>query len=206
MKSRAQLSPHLQKCCLLLSANVSYANTARDLEVLTGLSVSHSTQQRLVQRHEFTEVRVNQEVEELSVDGGKVRIRTPIGLGCEWRDYKAVNLHGQSVVAYFQDNQALLHWVNQQPLSEICTCIGDGHDGIWNLIAGIATSESRLEILDWYHLVENLYKVGGDKNCLAKVEALLWRGDVAAAIAELNGWSHPQVANFIAYLFFCLFQ
>ena len=63
---------------MLLSANVSYANTARDLEILTGITVSHSTQQRLVQRHEFTEVRVNQEVEELSVDGGKVRIRTSI--------------------------------------------------------------------------------------------------------------------------------
>ena len=174
MKSRTQLSPHLRKCCLLLSANVSYANTARDLEILTGITVSHSTQQRLVQRHEFTEVRVNQEIEELSVDGGKVRIRTSIGQGCEWRDYKAVNLDGQSIAAYFQDNQSLLAWVNQQQLSEICTCIGDGHDGIWNLIAGIATSESRLEILDWYHLVENLYKVGSDKYRLARVEAFLW--------------------------------
>ena len=68
------------------------------------------------------------------------------------------------------------------------------------MVAGIATQESRLEILDWYHLVENLHKVGGDKNRLEKVEAFLWRGNVAAAIAELNEWSHPQVENFIAYL------
>ena len=47
VKSSTQLSPHLQKCCLLLSANVSYANTAQDLEVLTGLRISQSTQQRL---------------------------------------------------------------------------------------------------------------------------------------------------------------
>jgi hypothetical protein len=80
-----------------LSANVSYENTAQELEILTGLTVSHSTQQRLVQRYEFTEVRVNQEVEQLSVDGGKVRLRTPVGQGCEWRDYKAVNLHGLAV-------------------------------------------------------------------------------------------------------------
>ena len=129
MKSSTQFSPHLQKCCLLLSANVSYANTAQDLEILTGLTVSHSTQQRLVQRYEFTEVSVNQEIEELTVDGGKVRLRTPKGLGCEWRDYKAVNLDGQAVAAYFQDNQALLNWVNQQQLSEIVTCIGDGRSG-----------------------------------------------------------------------------
>ena len=128
VKSNTQLSPHLQKCCLLLSANVSYANTARDLEVLTGLRISHSTHQRLVQRYEFTAVKVNQEVEELNVDGGKVRLRTPVGQGCEWRDYKAVNLHDLAVAAYFQEHKALLTWVNQQQLSEICTCIGDGHD------------------------------------------------------------------------------
>ena len=69
-----------------------------------------------------------------------------------------------------------------------------------NLIAGIATHDSRLEFLDWYHLVENLYKVGGDKVRLARVEAFLWRGNVASAIAEFDGWSHPQVDNFIAYL------
>ena len=183
-----------------MSANVSYENAASDLEILTGMTVSHSTQQRLVQRHQFPEVRVNQEIEELTVDGGKVRLRSKVGQGCEWRDYKAVNLDGQAVAAYFQDNQALLTWVNKQQLSEILTCIGDGHDGIWNLIAGIATKENRLEILDWYHLVENLYKVGGDKGLLARAEAFLWRGNVAAAIAEFDQLSHPQVDNFIAYL------
>ena len=69
-----------------------------------------------------------------------------------------------------------------------------------NLIAGIATKERRLEILDWYHLIENLYKIGGDFKCLARVEALLWQGNVAAAIAEFDEWPHPQADNFIAYL------
>lgn len=92
----------------------------------------------------------------MTIDGGKVRLRTVGGQGCEWRDYKAINLDEQAVAAYFQDNEALLTWVNQQELSEVVTCIGDGHDGIWNLIAGIATSDRRLEILDWYHLIENL--------------------------------------------------
>ncbi len=80
-------------------------------------------------RYEFTEVKVKQEVEELSVDGGKVRLRTPVGQGCEWRDYKVVNLDSQAVAAYFQDNQSLVAWVNQQQLSEIITCIGDGRSG-----------------------------------------------------------------------------
>ena len=39
-------SPYLVKCCLLLSANESYERAAEDIEVLTGVKVSHSTQQR----------------------------------------------------------------------------------------------------------------------------------------------------------------
>lgn len=179
---------------------MSYENAAKDLETLLGLKVSHSTHQRLVQRSEFTSVSVSHEVEELSVDGGKVRLRTPVGQESVWKDYKAINLHGQAVAAFFQDNEALLTWVNRQELSEIFTCIGDGHDGIWNLIAGIASTQRRLEVLDWYHLIENLYKVGGSNERLARVEAHLWRGNVEAAIAEFDGWSHPQVNNFIAYL------
>ncbi len=46
-----------------------------------------------------------------------------------------------------------------------------------------------------FRTTENLYKVGGDKGLLARVEAFLWRGNVAAAIAEFDEWSHPQVDN-----------
>ena len=35
---------------------------------------------------------------------------------------------------------------------------------------------------------------------MARVEAFLWRGNVAAAIAEFEGWSNLPVDNFIAYL------
>jgi len=41
-----------------------------------GIEVSHSTQQRLVHRYEFEELKVEKEVEEISIDGGKVRLRT----------------------------------------------------------------------------------------------------------------------------------
>ena len=39
------MSPQLEANCLLLSANVSYENAARDLQRLTGVYVDHSTQQ-----------------------------------------------------------------------------------------------------------------------------------------------------------------
>ena len=31
---------------------------------------------------------------------------------------------------------------------------------VWNIIKQISSCEERREILDWYHLMENLHKVG----------------------------------------------
>lgn len=196
----SQWSPYLERCCLLLSANESYARAAVDLQVLTGVAMSHSTQQRLVHRQTFALPQTVQTVEEMSVDGGKVRLRTPQGEPSEWRDYKAVNLHACCVSAFFQDNSSLVDWVNAQPLSTPLTCLGDGHDGIWNLYGAIGNPTQRREILDWYHLVENLGKVGGSQQRLDAVEAHLWQGDVEGAIAQFNDWQHERVTTFIAYL------
>jgi hypothetical protein len=200
VKAYTRWSPYLEKCCLLLSANESYERAAEDIQVLTGVAVSHSTQQRLVHRQTFELPRVAPAVEEMSADGGKVRLRTPIGEPSEWRDYKAVNLHERCVSAFFQDNARLVNWVNAQPLSTPFTCLGDGHDGIWNLYAAIGTPTQRREILDWYHLVENLGKVGGSQPRLDAVEAWLWQGDVDGAMAQFNDWQHERVSLFIAYL------
>lgn len=193
-------SPHLVKCCLLLSANESYARAAEDIEVLTGIAVPHSTQQRLVHRATFDDPHVPETVAEMSVDGGKVRLRTPQGEPCQWRDYKAVNLHEQAVGAFFQDNPRLVDWVIAQPLSDPLTCLGDGHDGIWNIYDQIGTPTQRREILDWYHLVENLGKVGGSQRRLDAVEKWLWQGNVDQAVEQFKGWHHERVNTFIAYL------
>jgi hypothetical protein len=79
VKAYTRWSPDLEKCCLLVSANESYERTAADIEVLTGVRVSHSTQQRLVHRQTFDLPQVKQMVNEMSIDGGKVRLRTPQG-------------------------------------------------------------------------------------------------------------------------------
>ena len=200
VQAYTQWSPCLEKCCLLLSANESYERAAEDLQVLTGVAVSHSTQQRLVHRQSFNLPQVEQTVEEMSLDGGKVRLRTPKGEPSEWRDYKAVNLHERCMSAFFQDNARLVNWVNAQPLSTALTCLGDGHDGIWNIYGAIGNSTQRREILDWYHLVENLGKVGGSLQRLDAAEACLWQGDVDGAMAQFNDWQHQRVTTFIAYL------
>ena len=199
LKRHTRWSPYLERCCLLLSANESYQRASEDIEVLTGMAVSRGTQQRLVHRQGF-EQPVGKVVEESSIDGGKVRLRTPQGKPCIWRDYKAVNLHKQAVGAFFQDNASLLDWVNQQTLATPLVCLGDGHDGIWNLFREIGRKAQRCEILDWFHLVENLGKVGGSSQRLDAVEACLWRGDVDGAIALFDDWSHERVDRFLAYL------
>lgn len=200
VKPYTQISPYLETCCVRSSANVSYENAALDVEFFTGIRIPAKTQQRLVHRQEFSLPVLTKEVKEVSVDGGKVRLRTPVGEICVWRDYKGVRLHGQATLAEFQDNATLIDWVLSQPLASPLTCIGDGHDGIWNIIKQLAPIDQRREILDWYHLRENLYKVGGSLKRLHKVEALLWRGQVDAAIELFRNCLLKQADNFCKYL------
>lgn len=77
---------------------------------------------------------------------------------------------------------------------------GDGHDGVWNLFREIGTSDQREELLDWYHLRENLYKVGGSLKRIKQAEALLWTGQVDAAITLFIDCRRKQARNFCAYL------
>lgn len=194
------MSGHLERCCLLLSANESYARAQQDIEVLTGVGVSHSTHQRLVHRHKFEAPKVSASIEAMSIDGGKVRLRTPKGEACICNDYKAVVLHGQATMATFKDNAALIGWVNQQRLDQVFYGLGDGHDGIWNIFEQIGTPAQRYEILDWYHLVENLHKVGGSLKRLEQVKGLLWHGNLEQALKVFEATKRTDALKFVAYL------
>jgi len=85
---------------LIVSANVSYQNAAKDVKYLTGIDVSSKTQQRLVHQQAFKLPIQDKEIQELSVDGGKIRLRTPLGEPCIWRDYKGIRLHEQVTEAF----------------------------------------------------------------------------------------------------------
>lgn len=101
-----------------------------------------SVQQRLVHAQVFSLPEITSSVEELSVDGGNIRIRTPQGEPCAWKGYKAVCLHEPAAVSTsFGENARLIDWVNAQPLASPLTCIGDGHDGIWNLVSQFASHD-----------------------------------------------------------------
>jgi hypothetical protein len=201
LKPRIRLSPLLQKCCLRLSANVSYQNAELEIEALTGVKVGHSTQQKLVVSQDFQLPLAKQAVSEVSVDGGKVRLRGKPKAGCHWRDYKTVRLQGIYYGAFFDDNQSLIDYVNSQQLVNPLVCLGDGHDGVWNLVKEFGQDQfSRCEILDWYHLKENLYKVGGSLKRLKTAETLLWQGRVEEAKTLFHHCRGKQAKNFIAYL------
>jgi hypothetical protein len=134
LKPRSRLSPLLQKCCLRLCANQFYHNAEIEIEALTGVKVGYSTQQQLVLSQDFQLPQAQIAVSELSVDGGKVRLRGKLKQSCQWRDYKAVRLQGIYYGAFFDDNQSLVDYVNSQHLVNPLVCLGDGHDGVWNLV------------------------------------------------------------------------
>lgn len=194
----------MEKSCWVATAQASYQEAEAAIKLMMGIKVGHSTLQRLVQRSEFPEGEAPKTVRALSADGGKVRLRTEeLGVSCQWRDYKAVSLHDSVCAAYFQENDALIDWVKRQPLtSSLITCLGDGHDGVWNLIAQINSEDERREVLDWFHLVENLHKVGGSLKRLRRIETSLWHGLIDEAVDELATCrGRPRhVQRFLDYL------
>jgi hypothetical protein len=56
------------------------------------------------------------------------------------------------------------------------------------------------EILDWYHLIENLHKVGGSLKRLQEAESLLWEGQVDKTIALFDPVKTAPSRRFQAYL------
>ena len=85
-------------------------------------------------------------------------------------------------------------------MSATVNCLGDGHDGVWRIVEKIGTKHQRREILDWYHLMENLHKVGGSNQRLRQAKNLLWHGLVNDAITVFNDLKKKQARNFQNYL------
>lgn len=201
VKSHSQISPYLESCCLRISASVSYERATEEVKYLTGIKISKNTQQRLIHRQEFELPQTGSSVSELSVDGGNIRVRTPEGELSSWKGYKAIVLHDQqSIGASFQENEVIINWVNSQKLAPIVTCLGDGHDGVWNVVKEIVVDGEKREILDWFHLMENLHKIGGSNQRLFAARNLLWHGKIDETILLFSDGDLKQAENFCAYL------
>ncbi len=63
-----------------------------------------------------------------------------------------------------------------------------------------APTGERREILDWFHLMENLHKIGGSNQRLFAARSLLWHGKIDETILLFSDCNLKQAENFCAYL------
>ena len=154
-----------------------------------------------MERNPISEPTVEQPLHEVALDGGMVRLVTPKGEPSEWKQYKAVRLNATDVgMAWYQDNDAILKWLGTLCMSSLLYCLGDGHAGIWSLYRQLSEHQAREEILDWFHLMENLHKVGGSIKRLEQAESLLWQGKVDEAVALFERLKSDRARRFRDYL------
>jgi hypothetical protein len=123
-----------------------------EIEALTGVKVGHTSHQRLVLPPGFVLAGSQASDNRSQCGWGK----SATALRAKTRLQKseitlAVRLQGMYYGAFFGDNQCLIDYVNSQPLACPLVCLGDGHEGIWNLVKEFVTAQGRCEILDWYH-------------------------------------------------------
>ncbi len=64
----------------------------------------------------------------------------------------------------------------------------------------IGDNEQRQEILDWYHLKEKLYKVGGSIKRLKSAETMLWQGKLDEVIKIFKDFKSQAFKTFCNYL------
>lgn len=198
---RVKHSSYLEQCCLRMCAKASYQQAELDVAMLTGIRVSAKTQERMVKRVDLPEARPPETVSELTLDGGMVRVRTPKGKSSQWRQYHGLRVNGNGIgTAWYKDPVALCAWVKTLPLSSMVYLLGDGHRGIWSLFAQMAFSGLTDEILDWYHLKENLYKVDAPEEVIDILSANLWEGQLQTVLTQLAELNNDSAKRFSAYL------
>jgi hypothetical protein len=110
-----------------------------------------------------------------------------------------VNRNG-SGMAWFKPPSSLLAWVTTLPLGSGLYALGDGHGGIWSLFEQMTIPGVLDEILDGFHLKENLYNVTAMPEQLAVIAAMLWEGQVSTAKQQLDELATDSAQRFRGYL------
>lgn len=201
VQPRVKHSPYLERCCLRMCAKASYEQAEADVAMLTGIRVSAKTQERMVKRVELPEPSSQEGVNELTLDGGMVRVRTPKGEASQWRQYHGIRVNGDGIgMAWYKDPATLLSWVTTLPLVPVIYLLGDGHCGIWSLFDQMQIDAPTDEVLDWYHLKENLYKVDATDEVLESLSSQLWEGQLQRVLASLAELENDSARRFSAYL------
>ena len=189
VKSHRQVSPLLEKCLLVAAAKTSFAQAEKDLALLCGVLVSDSTVRRLVVNTWNGSVpsrpptSASNSVSLVCVDGGMVRLESEAG-GTQWRQYKALCLDGgEEMLASLGEEDMLVKRLHGRCQSGV-VCIGDGHKSVWNTVAALPL-RARQEVLDWYHLKENVWKQPWGAARKKRIESLLWNGQLEEVLQEI---------------------
>jgi len=171
-----------------LASNESFEHAEKDLEMLTGIFISKSKIHEIAQEEEVEEYCPVETVNEICIDGGSMPMRSG---GCQ--QFKTSRVNGKWHFARFKEDEKLIEKLKSLNLGSPVFMLGDGHDGVWNVFDELICN--RIEILDWYHLMENLHKQDLSKEKLGYVRELLWKGEKEKAIKEF-----PEENNFRKYL------
>ena len=184
-----------------MCAKASYQQAETDIAMLTGIRVSAKTQERIVKHATLPDPVSDDPVHELALDGGMVRVRTPRGEPSEWRQYHAIRVNRGGIgMAWFKQPSALLSWILTLPMATLVYLLGDGHCGIWSLFEQMAIPGLKDEILDWFHLKENLYKVEATSEQLETLASHLWEGHLGKTKTLLADLHTPSAQRFQSYL------
>jgi len=189
VKHQRKLSPGVEKICLITTASKSFPQSEKDLKELMGLSISRNSLHRIVQRYEEGEENSYKgEVGEIAVDGGSICLK---GGNCQ--QFKVARVNKEHHMVYFKEDELLVEKLKHLSKKPLVYLLGDGHDGVWNIFKELDCHKK--EILDWYHLKENLYKQSIGKERLERYETQLWYGEKDKVIEGL-----PSDNNFRKYL------
>jgi hypothetical protein len=189
VEHQRRLSPGIERICLITAATKSFFQSEKDLEILIGLKISKNSLHRLVDRYKEEEKNsYKEEVEEIAVDGGSICLKEG-----KQQQFKVARINKWYHISCFKNDELLVEKLEHLSKKPLVYLLGDGHDGVWNIFRELNCHKK--EILDWYHLKENLYKQSVDKNCLKGYETQLWNGKKEEVIEAL-----PRDNNFRKYL------
>jgi hypothetical protein len=69
----------MELCCLQMGAKASFVQASQDVERLTGVKISAKSVERIVARNPIAADGPEDEVSEMALDGGMVRLVSPPG-------------------------------------------------------------------------------------------------------------------------------
>ena len=96
-------------------------------------------------------------------------------------------------IARFKKDGSLIEKLEKLAKKKEVYILGDGHDGVWNIARELTCSKH--EIVDWYHLMENLHKQNFNEESLNLYKEWLWNGEKEKVISKLK-----EGNNFRKYL------